>query len=526
MVPNDRRSKFRKRPLSLVYVELATGNGGMMRDLCEEGLALRAMMPVRPGEITSFNFNLEPGVRIEGEGRMIWVEEGGRVAGLEFTRLSADSLAHIQEWLQRGDDEPREEVPVAPAQRSSTLEDLKKEARTVASRPPSLRPEVPDLARPEPPRSTTPKPDSPRAGSRGDVRVFPAPPREIPTQEALKKEIAEALRQAAEERLAQTEEERPKKPAEETPPPKPVAAAPPPPAPADTPTHPAVAPVTVAAQQTSQAPAVPQWNAARFESLPAIEDLDFSRRQVRRSTGSRFLAIVLLAAAAFAVYQYRRQVGQAMIQAGQRISEMNEAAESTATATKPSLTTSREQTPSPEQGSHESANRPELELSPPASVLAPSGGSDGNAPLSGNSSSSGDQTQPGANASSSPPSYVSSAKPTPSSIIPVSPLVTGGKSASAFDGSSEAGQTEYAQAVQMLRASKDRATLAESARLLWIAVEKGNSNAEVALAELYRLGQGVGQNCDQARVLLTAAARKGNPEGVKHLQLFEQAGCE
>ena len=104
--------------------------------------------------------------------------------------------------------------------------------------------------------------------------------------------------------------------------------------------------------------------------------------------------------------------------------------------------------------------------------------------------------------------------------------MTGGNPNAVGDPSSESGQTEYLQAVQILRSRKSREDQADAARLLWIAVEKGNSNAEVALAELYRLGQGVGQNCDQARVLLTAAARKGNPEGVRHLQLFEQAGCE
>jgi hypothetical protein len=32
----ERRKESRKRPPSLVYVELASANGGMMRDICEE----------------------------------------------------------------------------------------------------------------------------------------------------------------------------------------------------------------------------------------------------------------------------------------------------------------------------------------------------------------------------------------------------------------------------------------------------------------------------------------------------------
>ena len=63
-------------------------------------------------------------------------------------------------------------------------------------------------------------------------------------------------------------------------------------------------------------------------------------------------------------------------------------------------------------------------------------------------------------------------------------------------------------------------------RLLWTAVEKGNSKAEVSLAELYRRGEGVTRNCDQTRILLTAAARKGNAEAQRRLDKFLRAGCE
>ena len=46
-VHTERRKKLRNRPPRLVYVELESGNGGMMRDLTEGGFALRAMMPLR-----------------------------------------------------------------------------------------------------------------------------------------------------------------------------------------------------------------------------------------------------------------------------------------------------------------------------------------------------------------------------------------------------------------------------------------------------------------------------------------------
>jgi TPR repeat protein len=91
---------------------------------------------------------------------------------------------------------------------------------------------------------------------------------------------------------------------------------------------------------------------------------------------------------------------------------------------------------------------------------------------------------------------------------------------------SDNGQKEYQQAEYILRNGSREAELPEAVRLLWVAVEKGNAGAEVALAELYRQGQGVARNCDQARILLSAAARKGSAEAQKHLDEFVREGCE
>src|SRR5580693_1840957 len=67
---SERRHNSRKRPPSLIYVELGSANGGMMRDLSEDGFALRAMMPLHVGEGISFSFLLDPLIRIEGQGEV------------------------------------------------------------------------------------------------------------------------------------------------------------------------------------------------------------------------------------------------------------------------------------------------------------------------------------------------------------------------------------------------------------------------------------------------------------------------
>lgn len=542
-VDTDRRSKLRKRPLSLVYVELATGNGGMMRDLCEEGFALRAMMPMRPGDISSFTFNLDPATRVEGEGRAIWVEEGGRVAGLEFTKLSPEGLQNIRSWMQRVDEATarEEQVPVAPAPKNnSTLDELRQEARTVAARPPAAKQDTP-----RPPKQDQPRPprqDQPRAGGSrgGDVTVFPAPPRseprDVPSPEELKREIAEALRQAAAEHFDQ--EDRSKEVAEEERPPVQAAPPPPPPPPPPVAATPEPPPPPPPPAPAIHSPMTPLWATpnASFEALPAIDERDFVHgRRARRSRGSSFIFFLLLAGLAVGGYVYRRQVGQVMIQAGQKISDSPQttasrnSGEPLQPANPPanSVDTGPKSTALPDSSTHPASESPATAQQDSASTSpASSSGSAATAPAPANSVSPGAGSDSNPNPAPTSPSYVSPSRSNPSSIIPVSPLVTGGKPAGSLDTSTEAGQSEYSEAIQLLRGKNGRADTAAVARLLWTAVEKGNSNAEVALAELYRLGQGVSQNCDQARVLLTAAARKGNPEGVRHLQLFEQAGCE
>jgi hypothetical protein len=66
---------------------------------------------------------------------------------------------------------------------------------------------------------------------------------------------------------------------------------------------------------------------------------------------------------------------------------------------------------------------------------------------------------------------------------------------------------------------------AEEVRALWSAVGQGNTAAEVTLAKLYLIGGGVAKNCDQARVLLRAAAKKGNTEAIAKLSQITRQGC-
>jgi len=60
---------------------------------------------------------------------------------------------------------------------------------------------------------------------------------------------------------------------------------------------------------------------------------------------------------------------------------------------------------------------------------------------------------------------------------------------------------------------------------LWASVQAGNTKSAVTLAELYIKGEGVPQNCNQARVLLLVASEKRNAGAIKRLQELDKTDC-
>ncbi len=66
----------------------------------------------------------------------------------------------------------------------------------------------------------------------------------------------------------------------------------------------------------------------------------------------------------------------------------------------------------------------------------------------------------------------------------------------------------------------------EAAKWLWKAVGKQNLAAALLLSDLYLRGDGVAKSCDQARVLLDAAARKGSAAAAERLRNLPAFGCQ
>jgi hypothetical protein len=68
--------------------------------------------------------------------------------------------------------------------------------------------------------------------------------------------------------------------------------------------------------------------------------------------------------------------------------------------------------------------------------------------------------------------------------------------------------------------------VAESPESLWQAVEKGSSEAEIKLADMYLEANGVEKSCSQAEVLLAAAQRHKSALAVQKLANLAGYGCE
>ncbi len=458
----ERRKKHRKRPRNLLYVELEYANGGMMRDLSEEGFALRAKRPLRAGGKTQFAFSLDETTRISGEGRIVWVKEDGCVAGIEFCGISRKTREQIREWLGGTDQLAAREskVPATSDPKPSALETPRDETRQAI------------------PRAVLPAVE-------GVETLLSAEPDVAPIgqpQPAWITDLAEDL--------------------------KGKASAPSPDMQAE--------PYDVTAERSPVAALEPLPTEAAIEPLPALlPETDFNkmaavyppgRFRVVRAIGMILLLILI---ASGVVYHY--QVGRALVWLGQIIAGEEVARVPQSSITEPPAPA----TPKPE--TREPLGSPGVS----DSSATPSREGDGPRETQAAAASKVIETPPILAASPSSSTKASSV-PVPPPTAQQDRIPAPG---SATETARDTGQQEYQQAEEILRRKGDEVELAVAVRLLWAAVEKGNADAEVALAGLYRQGKGVAKNCDQARVLLSAAARKGSAEGQKHLDELVREGC-
>jgi hypothetical protein len=95
----NQRVHYRHPIHSLVYVTLEQGNGGIIRNLSEDGAAIQAVAPLRAHQSLRVRFDLlNPKTHVDVHAKVAWASSSGQ-AGLCFLDLNPTSRQHLNEWI-------------------------------------------------------------------------------------------------------------------------------------------------------------------------------------------------------------------------------------------------------------------------------------------------------------------------------------------------------------------------------------------------------------------------------------------
>ncbi len=96
---SDRRLFPRFAPHSLAYVELGDGNGGIVVNVSEGGLAVQAAVSLLATEFPRLRLQLGFKQHLELAGKIAWIGDYRKHAGIRFIDLSEDARTQIREWI-------------------------------------------------------------------------------------------------------------------------------------------------------------------------------------------------------------------------------------------------------------------------------------------------------------------------------------------------------------------------------------------------------------------------------------------
>ena len=546
-----------KKPDQLVYLELGAGNGGMLLSISEDGFRFRAVTPLRGDGEIPFAFILDGTRRFEGSGAIEWIDEEGKCGGLRFTEVSPAFRAELSRWLSSDSHHPSSrEVTPARATPVDTMEQIRQELRSAYPTRPPVEPGLKDTASaPEsdgatashswrPPFSELET--EPRIAPRMEIQAKPGPKAEPrPRVEAKPEAIPQNKPKLSEPQISSRWAPSSAKPEEQALGPSaflrqraqfpPVAeqfVVPPSGSPATvSPTKPDVPVAPASSSMPAQPrPYVPPleesfesaWERAKLHAPP-------NSSHVSRAAAGSIVAIALAAILGTLAYNFRQDIGVVFIQFGQSISGQTDSAPpAVVPAPSPVQESKPEGQPSEEQSLAQKSpvGTPPQEASAESSKTAnPSATSAnpnlaaGGAPVAANAKSASVPAVENLGTSSAPSAAKSNGNAGHPSVIETLPKSEAGVE-------SETGQDEFNAARDLLRGKNRQQELSKAVDLLWAGVRKGYVPAEVTLADMFRRGDGVEKNCDQARVLLVAASKKGSADARQMLEKMAEQGCD
>lgn len=93
------RSHYRHELRTLTYVTLNEGNGGIIRNLSHDGVAVQAVAPLRPEQRVRLRFELRfPRLRVDVYGLVSWSNSSGQ-CGVRFAELPERTRRQIDQWI-------------------------------------------------------------------------------------------------------------------------------------------------------------------------------------------------------------------------------------------------------------------------------------------------------------------------------------------------------------------------------------------------------------------------------------------
>jgi hypothetical protein len=114
----DRR-RHSRQITALNYVKLGETNGGILLNVSEEGLAFTAAEPLAGEFIPRLRFQLaEKAEWIEASGRIVWLNDSKKGAGIEFIDISNAGREQIRQWIDSKKPYAETQEPVSAARKT------------------------------------------------------------------------------------------------------------------------------------------------------------------------------------------------------------------------------------------------------------------------------------------------------------------------------------------------------------------------------------------------------------------------
>jgi hypothetical protein len=489
----ERRKSPRATLTKILYVNLDSGNGGIVLNISEGGLAFHSVAPLMHQGPVRLWFSLSNDNRFEVSGELVWSNQTKKTGGLRFTNLTDSDRAQLRIlsgeaaiFSARPTAQPApvhvgHEVasaagavidPDEPTPQVSAV-GVHQPAHSHAFSHSILHAEEPPQPRPAEPRSLQPPPQLKSPGLTPPVLTSETRP---PHSDAFKSGYG----------------------------------------------------------LPGQARANKSWAAP-----PPLESSGPSLAKVF----VMLIGALVLVAAGVVLYSHSGEVGAALVQLGERLQGrshgVSQAASQVAQQAAPSSQesgqgTSPQATPQvSSQADAQTSQEQVMERAPSATdaptpaatdTPTPSENSQTAAPASGISSE-----KPSERVQAKPPldakvaSHTSRISPHAAALVPAEKAQSERQASGQAEDSDSATDLDIAE--QYLNGVGRSRNSAAAAQFLWAAVAKGNATAELTLAHLYLNGDGVGRSCEQARLLLQAAASKGDVEANEALANLSRERC-